>query len=364
MLYLAERFWPLLGGVETHSAQLLPTLAERGHEIVVVTGSDGAGLPAHATYAGIAMHRVALVQAIRERDLDALARTRRAVAAIVRDLRPQLLHAAFTGPGIWALPKAPVTPLILSFHGVVQNDFAALGGLFARTLERADWITACSRAVLDSVLGAAPQLGARGSVIPYGLEPPVGGEPPEPAAGPATVLCAGRMVREKGMDLAIEAFGALASTDRDARLVMAGDGPDRPALVARAHALGIAERVTFTGWVAPPDMPALVAASTIVLVPSRSEGFGFIALEAALMARPVIAAGVGGLREAVQDGVTGVLVPPEDAGAIADALRRLLRTPALARSLGRAGRDRALSVYAAERQTDDWDALYRRVAGA
>jgi len=363
VLYLAERFWPLVGGVENHSAQLLPTLAERGHEVVIVTGSDAAGLPAHATYAGIALHRLPLVQAIRERDLDALARTRRAIAAIVRDLRPQLLHAAFTGPGIWALPKAEVAPLVLSFHGVVQIDFAAPGGLFARTLERADWITACSRAVLDSVLGAAPQLGARASVIPHGLEPP-GGEPPEPAAGPAMVLCAGRMDREKGMDLAIEAFGALASTDRDARLVMAGDGPERPALVCRAHALGIAERVTFTGWVAPPDMPALVGAATIVLVPSRSEGFGLIALEAALMARPVIAARVGGLREAVQEGVTGVLVPPEDAGAIADAMRRLLTTPALARSLGQAGRRRALSVYAAERQTDDWDALYRHVAGS
>jgi glycogen(starch) synthase len=342
---------------------LLPTLARRGHEIVVVTGRDAAAeLPAHATYEGMEVHRLPLVQAIRDRDLDALARTRRAVAKIVRDLRPHLLHAAFTGPGIWALPKPQVAPLILSFHGVEQIDFAAPGGLFARTLDRAAWITACSRAALEGVLGAAPQIGDRASVVPYGLEPPAGGEPPQPPAGPPMVLCARRMVREKGMDLAIEAFATLASTDHDARLVMAGDGPERPALESRVRELGIADRVTFTGWVAPPDMPALVAAATIVLIPSRSEGFGLVALEAALMARPVIAAGVGGLREAVDDGVTGLLVPREDTGAMTDAIRRLLTTPALARSLGQAGRRRALTMYSAERQAADWDALYRRFA--
>jgi glycosyltransferase involved in cell wall biosynthesis len=107
-------------------------------------------------------------------------------------------------------------------------------------------------------------------------------------------------------------------------------------------------------------MHDLVARSTIVVAPSRMEGFGLTALEAALMARPAIVAGTGGLPEAVADGVTGLVVPCDDVAALAGAVRHLLRSPEVARRMGRAGRRRALTVFGAERQVDDWDALYRR----
>jgi glycosyltransferase involved in cell wall biosynthesis len=145
-------------------------------------------------------------------------------------------------------------------------------------------------------------------------------------------------------------------------LILAGDGPVRPALEAQASALGLSERVTFTGWVSPEEVHELTARATIVLVPSRMEGFGLVALEAALMARPAIVADIGGLREAVADAVTGIVVPSRDAGALAAAIRRLLAAPAVARAMGQAGRRRALTLFGAERHVDEWDALYRRVA--
>jgi glycosyltransferase involved in cell wall biosynthesis len=362
VLYFVEPFWPLIGGVEIVSARLVRALAGRGHEVVVVCDRSDASLPALETYAGVAVHRLPLLRAIRERDLDSMGRARRAMATIVRDLRPQLVHAAFTGPGIWALPRPEVAPLILSFHAGNRRTLPAGDGLFGRTVARAAWITACSRAVLGELLACRPELAGRSSVIRYGLEPLLDGEPSEPPAGPPVLLCSGRVVPEKGLEIAIDALAILAETDRQARLVLAGDGPERPALEARAAALGLADRIMFTGWVSPEDTHRLVADSTVVLVPSREEPFGLVAIEASLMARPVVAAAVGGLPEAVVDGVTGVLVPAGDPAALATAVRRLLAAPGHARALGRAGRRRVLAEFAAETEADEWDALYRRFA--
>ena len=176
-------------------------------------------------------------------------------------------------------------------------------------------------------------------------------------------MCLGRVVRDKGFDLALAAFAELAPRFPKARLVVAGDGPARPELEAQAQALGVADAVEFPGWVAPERVSELMNSATLVVMPSRwDEPFGLVAVEAALMARPVVASRVGGLAEAVADGETGLLVDKEDPAALARAVAHLLEDPGKAERMGQAARRRARELFGFERQVDAYDGLYQRLA--
>jgi glycosyltransferase involved in cell wall biosynthesis len=362
VLFFSEAFWPQIGGIEVMTARLLPALAARGYEILVVTDRASDSAADHDALGGVPIRRLALRAGIHRRDVELLARTRQELAAIVRDFRPDLVHAIFIGPSIWFLPKLATVPMIVDCHGSWPEIEARPDGLFARIARGATWITACSQAALDDVYRYAPGVAsAPATIMPYGLDATFPGEPPEPPPGPPVLVCTGRMVPEKGMDVAVAAMAHVLARVPDARLVIGGDGPERARLEREAAELGIAASVTFCGWISPERAHELVAQATAVLVPSRIEGFGIVALEAALMARPVVASAAGGLTEAVVDGSTGVLVPPGEPQALADAIVSLLDDPERARTLGHAGRRRALQDYTAAQYVDRWDAFYSRI---
>jgi glycosyltransferase involved in cell wall biosynthesis len=182
----------------------------------------------------------------------------------------------------------------------------------------------------------------------------------ELGATPATpcVLVAANLVRRKGVDVLLDAVAALA---RRAPCVLwiAGDGPERAALEAAAARLGVADRVRFLGR--RSDVPDLLEACDVFALPSRNEGLGVAALEAMARGRPVVASAVGGLGEAVVANVTGILVPPGDAPALATALERLIADPALARRLGAAGAKRVAEHFRAEQMVAAYEALYREI---
>ena len=129
----------------------------------------------------------------------------------------------------------------------------------------------------------------------------------------------------------------------------------------RAADLGIAGRVDFPGRV--PDAAAAMNGSTFVIMPSRwEETFGLVALEAALLGRPVVATRVGALPEVVLDGETGLIAEREDDVGLAAAIAALLDDPERTRRMGRAARDRALTVFSPEQSLNGYEALYERFA--
>jgi glycogen(starch) synthase len=145
------------------------------------------------------------------------------------------------------------------------------------------------------------------------------------------------------------------------RLVIAGDGAARSSLEALAVELGIRDCVDFLGWVTPDRVPALVNGATLVVMPSRREGLPGVALEAALMARPVVGTTVGGFPEIVLHQKTGLLVGQDDQEALAAAILYLLTHRAMATAFGQAARRRAQEVFSFERYVDAYDALYRKI---
>jgi glycogen synthase len=360
ILSTTPMYWPYIGGLEAAVMTLLASLRERGHEACVVTSHDALPLPDEDEHEGVAIHRLPLREALVARDPAALIASQRRAAAVRRAFAPDVVHVNLPDPGAAIHLRAAAVhpaPLVVTVHtSILLDDGRAGDTLFGTLLRTADWVSAPSEAVLRPLQGAMPGLDERSSVIPYGL--PAVAPAGEPPAAP-TVLCIGRLIAEKGVDLAVSAFASLAPEFPGARLVIAGDGPERPALERQAGDLGIADRVDFLGWVAPERMPTVTSTASVIVVPSRwKEAFGLVAIEAALQRRPVVAARVGGLPEPVVDGETGIVVEPEDSAAIARALATLLGDRELAARMGGAARRRAETRYGVERYTNDYEQLY------
>jgi glycosyltransferase involved in cell wall biosynthesis len=175
-------------------------------------------------------------------------------------------------------------------------------------------------------------------------------------------LVTARLDEQKGHDVLLRAAARLPGV----RFACAGDGPLRDRLLAQARELGVAGRVAFLGY--RDDLPSLLAACDLVVLPSRYEGLPISLIEAMAAARPVVATDIGGTRELVRDGETGVLVPPDDPEALADAIADLASRPDERRRLGEAGRVRARRHFGSEAMvaavTDQYEALLgRRAAG-
>jgi glycosyltransferase involved in cell wall biosynthesis len=165
--------------------------------------------------------------------------------------------------------------------------------------------------------------------------------------GERLVLVGGRLVHKKGLNVALDAFAALdPATRAGARLVIFGYGDLDAALKAQAAALGLGERVVFTGRVARERMPALFGAADLFLLPSVHDHAGNVdglpntLLEAMACGLPIVASNVVGVLLVIDDGVHGLLVPERDPAALAQAISALLSDPARAATIGQAARSR------------------------
>jgi glycogen(starch) synthase len=207
-----------------------------------------------------------------------------------------------------------------------------------RMLRTAQAVATCSESVLEDTLRQVPEIRARALTIANRMSAPAVDPAPLPAE--PSLLCVGRLVPQKGFDVAIDAFAELALRFPRLRLRIAGDGICRVSLKEQAERLGLRDRVDFLCWVLPDSVPSLMNAVSIVVMPSRIEPFGLVAPEAAHMARPIVASATGGAPEVVH-GETGLLVRPKDAGALASAIGYLLDHPEEAACMANAARTRA-----------------------
>ncbi|HSF44332.1 MAG TPA: glycosyltransferase family 4 protein [Thermoanaerobaculia bacterium] len=221
-----------------------------------------------------------------------------------------------------------------------------------RALANATVKFAISRHTLDRALPFCPDL-AGTAVLPLALEEREPAGSPDAAilerAGEGFLLIVGRMAsgeRYKGHD---QVLSALPPLPPDVRLVVAGDGDDRPRLSAKAAELGVADRVFFTGFVSEATLAELYRRCAALVMPSRGEGFGLVYLEAMRAGKPCVAARGSAAEEIVVDGGTGLLVDPDDRQELARALAGLARDPAGARLMGEAGRERWHREFGADR---------------
>jgi glycogen(starch) synthase len=368
VLYWAGLFWPEIGGVQTLAISFLPAMQQRGYQFMVVASHGALDLPDRAEYEGVPVYRFPFYSALAGGDPDQVVDTLHRVAEVKRAFRPDLVHLIFSEPSVFfhlhtmrAYPAAWLFSLLQGLPPVLTGQKDTLLG---RALLSADWVTSVSEEGLAKLRRMAPEIAGRSSVIYSALKPPDLVPRPLPVEAPCA-MCLGRVVDDKGFDLALAAFASLADRFPRARLVIVGDGPARPALEQQATELGLGERVRFTGWVAPEQIPTLLNEATVVVIPSRAEeGLPVVAIEAYQMGRPAVGARVSGMSEAVVHGQTGLLVDREDSQGLAEAIAYLFGHPQRAVEMGQAARRRADQVFGFQRHLDAYEALYQKLAAS
>jgi glycosyltransferase involved in cell wall biosynthesis len=173
----------------------------------------------------------------------------------------------------------------------------------------------------------------------------------KPGAGDAArrrVLFAGRIVAPKGVGVLIR-----AARDVDGEFVICGDGRALGSMRALARRLGVEERIRFTGWLGAGELAQELADASVVAVPSVwPEPFGLVGIEGFAAGRPAVATATGGIRDWLEDGVSGLCVPPADARKLAQALNELLADPDRQRTMGAAGRSTVATRFSPERHLE------------
>jgi phosphatidylinositol alpha-1,6-mannosyltransferase len=226
------------------------------------------------------------------------------------------------------------------------NDFLAAQRRWHRPLFNA--LLSRSRpliAITEAMAARLRELGMPQPVVVLpGADPSRFAPVQAPPASPV-LLTVSRLVSRKGIDTVLRSMPALLGEFPSLRYIIAGRGPEREPLEGLARQLGVAGAIEFLGFVGDGDLPDLYRSASIFVMPAREEastasveGFGIVYLEASASGLPVIAARSGGAAEAVRHGETGLLVPPDNPGRLAEAIGRLLRDPGFCRQLGQNGR--------------------------
>ncbi|MFF3498217.1 glycosyltransferase [Streptomyces sp. NPDC003247] len=295
----------------------------------------------------------------------------RRLARVLAQVRPDLVHAHSAKAGLAGrLAVRGRIPTVFQPHAW---SFEAVGGTTAElalTWERfaarwADRLVCVSEA--ERVTGERAGIAGQWSVVPNGIDTERFHPAPAtavraallPDADPAAplVVCVGRLCRQKGQDVLLKAWEAVAGQVPGARLALVGDGPDQVRLRSRAPA-----SVLFAGAVA--DVVPWYRAADLVVLPSRWEGMALAPLEALACERPVVVTDVDGARESLPAALASrCLVPPEDPAALAAAVAGLLLDPPLRASLGGQGRRHVLSTHDVRRTAGAVAALYRELLG-
>jgi L-malate glycosyltransferase len=278
---------------------------------------------------------------------------------LIRRHRIRILHSNSAGPCQWLAPVARDLrlPLLAHLHAPYLRR-----SRYAFLLHQASLVVGVSPQVIEPFVedGIDP---AKTQVIYNGIDfsrlrPKTGASLRRELGLPhdaVVVVSIGSLIRRKGHDLLIRAFSHLG-IERNLRLLIAGDGPEQPNLELLVAELDLTSRVRFLGY--SDDVAGICATSDLLALASRMESFGLVLAEAGYFGLPVVATAVGGIPEVVEDGVTGLLVPPEDPQALAAALARLIDDRDYRVRLGRAGKQRVETLFGVERMAENFHQAY------
>jgi type III pantothenate kinase len=365
------------GGQNVYVAALANELGRRGVEVVVYTRRDDPLLPERIHLgASVVLEHVDAgppVRLAKDALLPFMQRFGVQLARAWRRRRPDVVHAHYWMSGLAARQAAfPMRiPVVQTFHATGAAKRRHQGARDPSPKARASIEIALASSVdavaatSDEEVAGLCERGARPrsvAVVPCGVDIELFAPAPPRHENRKRILTIGRLVPRKGVDDVVRALRELP----DVRLVVAGgsghphDGDVRR-IGAVARRMGVFDRVELVGPVEHAAVPGLLRSADVVACVPWYEPFGMVALEAMACAVPVVSAAVGGLRETVVHGETGLHVPPRDPSHIAAAVRRLLSDDTLRVQLGAGGAKRAASLYSWSHVADSLLGVYERV---
>jgi glycogen(starch) synthase len=359
VLFWTELFAPHIGGLEIYVGELVAELSRRGHSCGLITDAFARELPDQEFANGVTVFRLPMRTAIAQGNIRQLKQVTESASAIRHEFRSDIDSVFVSGPTFvvnrLSRPPHPV-PIVANIQTDHQDNLRH-GSLLRGFLGDCRKIVAVSDFVKRYLSSSAPELAGKLEHVANCLPPPALMPSPLPL-DPPTILCLGRLVPDKGFDVALRAFARLDESLSGARMIMAGEGPDLHNLEKLCRNLRIDGRVEFLGRVEPRDVPALINRATMMVTPSRwQEASGGVNLEAAQMGRPVVATRVGGIPELVEHERTGLLVENENVDEMAEAISTLLRDPKRLIVMGEAGRRHALKRFSFDRYVDRYETL-------
>jgi glycosyltransferase involved in cell wall biosynthesis len=377
ILFLSDNYWPTVGGAETYVRELGRGLVARGHDVLVYT--DG---PRHST--GVAATRENGILVVRdssywstlEREGGAwehLAFGRlETLAVVANDFMPDVIHANNHDTAILGsiLKLQLGKPLVATAHEV-GRETRPLG------VGRVSFVSRClpvdvTLAVSDFYLAQAKLYGAPNVEKVYvGVDtekfsPASGPERAPNVTGSNLVVCLARFKARKGLADLIRAAHLVVNQSPDAHFLLAGSSSSASSTYAEhirclISDLGLDDNFRIIYDLNHDRVPQLLHTCDIVVQPSHSEGLGLAAIEAMACGLPVIASNTTGLAEVVQDGVTGILIPPGEPTALAAAISSLLADPVKRAQMGLLGRERALQVFSFDHMLTCMESIYQRL---
>ena len=353
-------FLPTVGGAELLLHGLADSLVKRGHAVTVwapqVRGKDNrvVGRYRLRRYGRPSSKRFGARQTLPRLLLETWGQ------------RLDVLHCHGAYPAGYvgaAFKRLTGTPMLIRPHGAdilpgewIDRD-PRLAARMRDALRMADAVVAQGEFLAERLRALGVPAG-RLHVICNGVRLP--DETLRSAPEAASVVAMGSLTPKKGFDVLLQAFRLVRQRLPQARLTIAGEGPEGPRLRELASSLGLTEAVLFAGLVTGDAKAALFARARLFVSSARREPFANANLEAMARGKPMIATRVGGNPEMVEDGVSGLLVEPEDPDGLAAAIVRLLDEPERADAMGRAARRRA-EAFSWGRMVDRYEALYREL---
>ena len=363
VLHVYQDFYPKRGGIEDHILTLAGAPSDAYHHAVLVAASGP--VTRRESVKGIPVVRAGSWM----RYYTPLCPS---MVGWLRRLSPDIIHLHHPCPMAFAacLLAGMPAPVVVGYHNDVVKPrplIRVYGPLQNAILRRAGAILVGTEAYRDSSPHLAP-FREQCRVVPYGIPLTPLARTPDidlqvdriRAAHPGPiVLFVGRLCYYKGLDVAIEAM-----TEVSATLLIVGSGPLKPGLRKQIGDRGLTGKVVLVGSVDDAALAGYLHACDLLVLPStyRSEAFGLVMLQAHACGRPVICSDLPGLSTVNVDGQTGLLVPPGDAGGLAQAIRTLLEDPRLRRRMGQAARNQVERLYTSEMMTQRIEKVYGRLA--
>lgn len=283
----------------------------------------------------------------------------RAVRRAVTRLAPDVVHAHWWFPsGVSCAWAGNARPLVVTLHGsdvrLAEHSTLAQAG-FRYVAARAAVVSGVSAWLATRASAFSPTLSVSVAPMPVDLDlfRPGSGAPTD------SILFVGRLNAQKGVR---DLLGAMPSTSQGVTLDIVGDGADRGTLEDLSRSLKLEKRVRWHGALPQRAVAPLYRSASVVAIPSRNEGLGLVAVESLLSGVPVVAYRSGGVSELVEDGETGLLVPPGDVRAFAAALNSVITNRTRAREMGELGRERMALRFAPAAAAAAYARIYERVA--
>ena len=331
VLLMPSAFAPHVGGVEELTLRLAQELPRHGRPTLVLSNRWPRQLPAYEEIEGVDVLRHPMrLRTPQARTWPRYLLSRLLEPSLVKRLRERrvgLVHVQCVSTQAdlaRRLAKRLRVPLVVTMQGELTMDATgvyqtrAMRRAWHRLLDAADAISGCSQYVLDEARSQHPRLLSSSVAIANGVHANLA---PHGRSSPPYVFAVGRLVPQKGFDVLLR---ALARTRLPHRLLLAGEGPERPALERLCQELGLSKRVTFLGRQSHDQVLERCASAAAFVLPSRHEPQGIVVLEAMSVGTPVLAAAVGGVPETVQHGVNGFLFPNGDEAALAALIEQVL----------------------------------------